>query len=90
MESLALSQAKHVNMSDMKDKGTRTEDDSLATTYLIYAESSANVKYIRIVKDANATVINVANEILNNVFIVNPLITTYPKIGSIGLVKQLV
>lgn len=82
MESLPLSHVKHVNISEMKDKGTITKEACLATTYLMYVGSSANTRYIRIVKDANATVINVAKESLNIVFIVNPLGTTYPKIGS--------
>lgn len=69
MESLPLSQVKHVNIRDMKDKGTIIKDASLATTYLMYAGSLANTKYMRIVKEANATVINVASDSLNITFI---------------------
>lgn len=64
-----------------------TKDESLAIMYLMYAGASANTKYISTANDSNATLINVANDILNNTFMVNPLRTTYPKIGSIGLFR---
>ena len=67
-----------------------TREACLAIMYLLYGLSSANTKYTRIAKDANATVINVANESLNIIFIINPLRTTYPKIGSIGLYEVFV
>ena len=88
MESLPLPHVKHVSIREMNDKGTITKEACLATTYLMYAGSLANTRYIRIVNDANATVISVANEILNRVFIINPLRTTCPKTGSgLGQVK---
>lgn len=71
MESLPLSHVKHVNINEMNDKGIITREDCLATAYLMYAGSPANTRYIRTEKDANATVISVASESLNIVFILD-------------------
>ena len=58
-----------MNIRDTKDKGTIIKDACLAIKYLVCAGSLANTKYMRIEKDINATLINVANESLNSTFI---------------------
>ena len=76
MELSALSHVKHVSISEMSEDGMMMKAACLATTYLMYAGSLANTRYIRTVKDAKAVAINVASDSLNIVFIVNPLGTT--------------
>ena len=53
----------------MSEDGMMMKAACLATTYLMYAGSLANTRYIRTVKDAKAVAINVAKEILNITFI---------------------
>lgn len=70
MELSALSHVKHVSISEMSEDGMMMKAACLATTYLMYAGSLANTRYIRTVKDAKAVAINIVNESLNKVFMV--------------------
>lgn len=72
----------------MSEDGMMMKAACLATTYLMYAGSLANTRYIRTVKDAKAVAINIVNESLNKVFMVLILQELPSELGSIGLVKS--
>ena len=69
MELSALSHVKHVSISEMNEEGMITKEACLATAYLMYDGSLANTRYISTEKAVIATIINIASDSLNNVFI---------------------